>query len=32
MLLVSYDPFDLDSPYRSASPIFLHRAAPRVAG
>ena len=26
LLLVSYDPFDVDSPYRSASPIFLHRA------
>lgn len=25
LLLVSFDPFDLDSPYRSASPIFLHR-------
>lgn len=25
LLLVSYDPFSLSSPYRSASPIFLHR-------
>ncbi len=25
MLLVSHDPFATDSPYRSASPIFLHR-------
>ena len=25
LLLVSHDPFDVDSPYRSASPIFLHR-------
>jgi hypothetical protein len=25
LLLVSYDPFMIDSPYRSASPIFLHR-------
>ena len=25
LVLVSYDPFDTDSPYRSASPIFLHR-------
>ena len=25
LLLVSYDPFEVDSPYRSASPIFLHR-------
>ncbi len=25
LLLVSYDPFETDSPYRSASPIFLHR-------
>jgi Protein of unknown function (DUF1203) len=24
VVLVSPDPFDLDSPYRSASPIFLH--------
>jgi len=27
MILVSYDPFEDSSPYRSASPIFLHRAA-----
>jgi len=27
LVLVSYDPFDVDSPYRSASPIFLHRLA-----
>jgi Protein of unknown function (DUF1203) len=26
LLLVSYDPFTNDSPYRSASPIFIHRA------
>ncbi len=26
MLLVSYDPFVVDSPYRSASPIFIHQA------
>lgn len=26
MILVSHDPFTTDSPYRSASPIFLHRA------
>jgi len=25
LILVSYDPFDQSSPYRSASPIFLHR-------
>lgn len=25
LVLVSYDPFDADSPYRSSSPIFLHR-------
>lgn len=25
MILVSYDPFAASSPYRSASPIFLHR-------
>jgi hypothetical protein len=25
LVLVSYDPFDIDSPYRCASPIFLHR-------
>jgi hypothetical protein len=24
VLLVSYDPFDVDSPYRSASPVFVH--------
>ena len=24
LLLVSHDPFDTDSPYRSASPIFVH--------
>ena len=24
LVLVSHDPFDVDSPYRSASPIFLH--------
>ena len=27
LILVSHDPFVTDSPYRSASPIFLHRAA-----
>lgn len=26
LILVSYDPFDTTSPYRSASPVFLHRA------
>jgi hypothetical protein len=26
LLLVSYDPFVLDSPYRSWSPIFIHKA------
>lgn len=26
LILVSHDPFTVDSPYRSASPIFLHRA------
>ncbi len=26
LLLVSHDPFEADSPYRSASPIFIHRA------
>jgi len=26
MILVSYDPFEDSSPYRSASPIFLHLA------
>ena len=25
LILVSHDPFEQDSPYRSASPIFLHR-------
>jgi hypothetical protein len=25
LLLVSHDPFTLDTPFRSASPIFLHR-------
>jgi hypothetical protein len=25
LLLVSFDPFNLASPYRSASPIFIHR-------
>jgi len=25
LVLVSYDPFTVTSPYRSASPIFLHR-------
>lgn len=25
MLLVSHDPFEVTSPYRSASPIFIHR-------
>jgi Protein of unknown function (DUF1203) len=25
LILVSHDPFALDSPYRSASPIFVHR-------
>jgi hypothetical protein len=27
LILVSYDPFRTDSPYRSASPIFLHRTS-----
>lgn len=27
LVLVSYDPFTATSPYRSASPIFLHRQA-----
>jgi hypothetical protein len=27
MILVSYDPFEQASPYRSASPIFLHRSS-----
>ena len=26
MILVSHDPFTASSPYRSASPIFLHRS------
>lgn len=26
-VLVSYDPFTVDSPYRSASPVFVHAAA-----
>jgi hypothetical protein len=26
LLLVSYDPFVIDSPYRSASPIFIHQS------
>jgi Protein of unknown function (DUF1203) len=32
LILVSHDPFSLDTPYRSASPIFLHRrsCAPNV--
>lgn len=25
LILVSHDPFEIDSAYRSASPIFLHR-------
>jgi hypothetical protein len=25
LILVSHDPFDTDSPYRCASPVFLHR-------
>ena len=25
LILVSHDPFTVDSPYRSASPVFLHR-------
>lgn len=25
LILVSHDPFDLETPYRSASPIFVHR-------
>lgn len=29
VVLVSHDPFTTDSPYRSASPIFLHRDACR---
>jgi Protein of unknown function (DUF1203) len=35
LVLVSHDPFDQESPYRSASPIFLHlhpcEAAPQGA-
>jgi hypothetical protein len=27
LILVSHDPFRTESPYRSASPIFLHRAS-----
>jgi hypothetical protein len=27
LILVSHDPFGTESPYRSASPIFLHRAS-----
>ena len=27
LLLVSHDPFETDSPYRSASPIFVHAEA-----
>jgi len=27
MILVSYDPFEQSSPYRSSSPIFLHRSS-----
>lgn len=27
LILVSHDPFTTDSPYRSASPIFLHQNA-----
>jgi Protein of unknown function (DUF1203) len=27
LILVSHDPFGTDSPYRSASPIFLHRTS-----
>jgi hypothetical protein len=27
MILVSYDPFEESSPYRSASPIFLHASS-----
>lgn len=25
LILTNFDPFDQDSPYRSASPIFIHR-------
>src|SRR4051794_33753682 len=28
-ILVSYDPFDADSPYRSASPVFVHERSCR---
>lgn len=33
LILVSYDPFAKDTPYRSAGPIFLHRSpcAPDVS-
>lgn len=27
LVLVAHDPFEIDSPYRSRSPIFLHEAA-----
>ena len=27
LILVSHDPFETESPYRSASPIFLHRTS-----
>jgi hypothetical protein len=29
LILVSHDPFGTESPYRSASPIFLHRTSCR---
>jgi hypothetical protein len=34
MILVSYDPFEQSSPYRCASPIFIHRStcSPFAAG
>lgn len=32
LILVSYDPFTVDSPYRSASPIFLHEQTCRSPG
>ena len=32
LILVSYDPFLTESPYRSASPIFLHRSSCEPAG
>lgn len=34
LVLVSHDPFEHDSPYRSAGPIFLHRdrCAPHAGG